>query len=268
MGSATSLRRDIVEGVSGRNVDLEGSLNFRDLGGYATRTGAVVRSGCVYRAGELCSLTDTDLEVITQLGIGMALDLRNEHERAARPGRLPASVAVVERTSPSPQGALGLTLEEQIQTGALPERDDALVVAMNVALLERLAPELRVLLEAAVEAPRRPIVFSCAAGKDRTGIAAAVLLGVLGVPDEMICADYERSNSCFAEHRLRALRPLLDEHRVDTKAVRELLEVRGANLQRALDHVQQQWGGFDAFAIDGLGVERGLPEQLRDVLTE
>jgi protein-tyrosine phosphatase len=249
------------------SIALEGCLNFRDLGGYETRAGTVIRSGCVFRAGELCSLSDRDLETFAGLGIAAVLDLRNEHERRARPARLPAGVVVTERRSPSPAGAPGATLEEQIATGTVPEADDDLVASMNVALLERLAPEHRILLEAAVDAPQRPIVFHCVAGKDRTGVAAAVLLGVLGVPDETICADYELSNTGFAAPRLRALQPLVDEHAVDGDALRRLLSVRGHNLQLALDHVRERWGDFDGYATEVLGVDADLPERLRAALT-
>src|SRR5580765_2462491 len=78
---------------------LEGCLNLRDLGGYPTEDGRQVRWGCVFRAGELCLLTDSDADAITRLGIRVVVDLRNQWERAARPDRLPPGIDLVERRS-------------------------------------------------------------------------------------------------------------------------------------------------------------------------
>jgi protein tyrosine/serine phosphatase len=168
--------------VDRRHVSLEGSLNLRDLGGYESGDGRLVRTGCLYRSDELHALTNADLEAVGALGIRVVFDLRNAEERAARPNRLP----------------------------------------LDVELLER-----------AADAPARPLRFHCAAGKDRTGIASAVLLGVLGVSDERI---------------------------------RPLLEARRPVLATVLRHVHERWGGFEGFAHNHLAVEADLPERLRAAL--
>src|SRR5256885_7649896 len=69
----------------------------------------------------------------------------------------------------------------------------------SIELLDRLAPELRIILDRAVDSPNRPLLFHCAAGKDRTGLTAAILLGLLGVPDDVILDDYERSEEHTSE---------------------------------------------------------------------
>jgi hypothetical protein len=137
-----------------RHHALDGCLNLRDVGGYLTAEGRQVRWGCLYRSGELCSLTDADLDAVGRLGVRVVVDLRNRWERVARPGRLPPGVELVERPSPPTGRARGRTLEEQIVTGDLPVKDDEYLTTMYVGLLDRLAPEVRLVLELAVDARR------------------------------------------------------------------------------------------------------------------
>ena len=247
-----------------RHVLLEGSLNLRDIGGYPTTDGRVVRTGCLYRSDELHALTDADLEVVGALGIRVIFDLRNAAERSARPNRLPLDVELLERTSPSPN--VPRTTEEQISSAELPDADDELFAVVYIDLLDRLAPELRTILERAVDAPARPLLFHCAAGKDRTGIAAAVLLGVLGVTDDVILDDYELTSTYFTPRKMDSLATLLAEHGVAEELIRPLLEARRPVLATALRHVHEQWGGFVGYARDRLAVEAELPERLRAAL--
>jgi protein-tyrosine phosphatase len=251
--------------MDGRYIRLEGSLNLRDLGGYAGADQRAIRAGCVFRSDELHALTDADIEVVGTLGIRVLFDLRNADERAARPNRLPGDIEVLERATPSTTGAT-MTTEEQITRNVLPVRDDDFFTTVYLELFDRLGPELRTILERAVDAPARPLLFHCAAGKDRTGIAAAVLLGVLGVPDEVILDDYELTSTYFTPRKLDALAAVLAEHNVPDERIRPLLEARRPVLAGALRHVHEQWGGFEGYAHDHLGVAPDLPERLRDAL--
>ena len=251
-----------------RHVPLDACFNFRDLGGYGTRDGRHVRRGCLYRSAELCSLTDADHETMVSLGIKVVFDLRGEPERAARPSRLPASMELHQRTSPSARTQLGPTLEEQIAAGTIPERDDDHLAGVYIRQLDDgLAPELRRILELALDSPARPMLVHCAAGKDRTGLAAAVILGVLGVPDEAIAADYNLSTVYWAQPRLEALGPHLDRHGVSEDRVLPFLEARSDVFERALRHIHDRWGGFDEYATDGLGLAERFPHDLRSALT-
>ncbi len=252
-----------------RHVPLEGNLNLRDLGGYVGADGRTVRHGCLFRSDELHLLTDKDLKVIADLGIKIVFDLRGDDERATRPSRLPTGVELHERTSPEHSDAPTATFEEQVVQGLLPEPDDewfGSVVYLD--LLTRLAPELRRIVELALDAPARPVLFHCFAGKDRTGITAAVLLGLLGVPDDVILDDYELTTQFYTPARMAALADLLDEHGVDHDRVRPFFEARRRVLTIALDHLHETWGAFDAYAKTVLGVGEDVPDRLRAALLE
>lgn len=249
-----------------RHIPLEGCLNLRDLGGYETSSGRI-RSGCVYRSSDLCALTDGDVEIVASLGIAVVVDLRGRPERIARPNRLPQGVEVHERTTPSTRNAPELTLEDQIASRSFPPRDDAFLATSYIGHLEeRLTSELRRILELAVDSPRRPLLFHCAAGKDRTGVAAAVLLGVLGVSDADILADYELTGAYWAAPRRAALRGHLARHGVAEAEVAHLLEPRTEVLRQVIDHVHDRWGGFETYATACLGTDPTLPSRLRAAL--
>ena len=250
-----------------RSIALEGCLNLRDLGGYAVADGRVVRLGCLYRSADLCSLTDTDLEVFAALGISLVVDLRSAPERSSRPSRLPPGIDVHERPTASQRTGTAETLEAQIAAGTVPARDDDVFAEVYVRLLdESLVPSLRDILESALDARTRAILFHCTAGKDRTGLAAAVVLGVLGVDEATIVADYELTEQHWAVPRLAALADLLAEHGVTEEQVRPFLEPRTEVFRRALAHVDDRWGGFGGYAVDHLGVDPSLPERLRAAL--
>ena len=248
-----------------RHILLEGSLNLRDLGGYETGDGRRIRTGCLFRSDELHALTDADLETVSGLGIRVLFDLRNAEERAARPNRLPGAIEVLERVTPS-TGGPAHTTEEEIAGGRLPVADDEFFAGVYMTLLDLLGPELRVIIERAVDAPFRPLLFHCAAGKDRTGIAAAVLLGLLGVPDPVILDDFELTSRYFTPRRMERLAPAMAEHGVTAEQLRPLLEARRPVLATALQHLHDRWGGFEGYAVDHLAVDRDLPERLRAAL--
>jgi protein-tyrosine phosphatase len=250
-----------------RHHPLEGCLNLRDLGGYPTKDGRQVRWGCVFRAGELCLLTDADADAITRLGIRVVVDLRNRWERSARPDRLPPGIDLVERRSPPSGSSPTPTLEELIVSGDLPVRDDELRARVYVDMLDRLAPEVGAVLGRAVDAVDRPLLFHCVAGKDRTGVVAAVLLGVLGVAEEDIVEDYELTTDHYGARRLDELADLMREHAVRSEALRHLVDARTPALTACLRHLHDRWGGFDRYVTERVGAPADLPSRLRTALT-
>ena len=241
---------------------LEGSLNLRDVGGYETRDGRYVRTGCVFRSDELHALTDADVVAVAALGIRVVFDLRNADERRARPNRLPDGIELLERVTPSTQGPT-LTTEEQIVGNMLPIADDDEFAGVYQRLVDVLAPELRVILERAIDAPSRPLLFHCAAGKDRTGIATSVLLGLLGVPDDVILDDYELTTQYFTARKLEALNHRMAEYGIAEERLRPLLEARRPVLAAMLEHVRERWDTFDGYACEHIGLDPGFPDRLR-----
>jgi len=169
-----------------RLVSLDGVHNFRDLGGYPA-DGGITRWGLVYRADGLHRLTGNDVAVLRERGLGMVIDLRTDTELSER-GRFPVDqhevafhhLPVVDRTwTPGEVPVFG-------------NAHDFLMWAYH-DMLRVGADKLGAGLGIIAAAGDTPLVFHCAAGKDRTGLVAALLLSVLGVPNEYIAADYGKT---------------------------------------------------------------------------
>ncbi len=241
------------------HVELEGIFNLRDLGGYATVDGRRVRAGCLFRSDELHTLTEADLEVVANLGVRVVYDLRNQYERDLRPNPSFDGVVVHERQAP-PQDTSGMTLEEKLIAGVAPaQADDDEFGDVYIALLTYLGKELGHIVELAADAAQRPLLFHCVAGKDRTGITAAILLGLLGVDDETILDDYELTTELWTPKRMEQLAGLIAEHHLDADNLRLMVSARRPVLTKTLRYLHATWNTFDAYAQDALAV---TPETL------
>lgn len=250
-----------------RHVQLEGNFNLRDLGGHETEDGRVVKHGCLFRSDELHQLTDSDLEVIADLGVCVVFDLRNDQERQLRPNRLWGEVELHERES-SPTEGSPESLETLIERGGLWEPDDDVFAGIYIEMVGHLAPEFRRVLELALDAHRRPLLFHCAAGKDRTGLTAALIFGLLGVSRDTILDEYELTNEFYAPRRYAALEPLAREHGVDLDHIRIICSARRNVMIRALDHIDETWGGFAGYAVEHLGAPADIEQRLRATLLQ
>jgi len=243
--------------IGDRLVPFETCFNFRDIGGYETVDGHRVRWGSVYRSDTLHRLTTADLELASEIGIRTVIDLRSrgELERSGRFGRA-HEVAFhhlpVEEEIPADPSSRDL---------AEPPRGE-MYVEMATVGGAAIANILRVIAEG-----EHAVVFHCFAGKDRTGVIAALLLSTLGVPDETIVADYQLSE--------RSLAPAVAwaESNDPEWAARMaafppwLLQSPGETVQAFLDILRERHGSIDAYLRDA-GVEQSVVDVLRVRLLE
>jgi protein-tyrosine phosphatase len=199
-----------------RDLAWDGCLNVRDLGGHATEDGGQTRFGSVVRADSVGQLSPEGWETLVAYGIRTVIDLRGDHEREDDPpGGLPVAVVHVPFMEAS-------DAEWEEIAGEL-ERLDELRVAdatreAYVIFLERFKPNVGAAVRAVAEAPEGGVVVHCVGGKDRTGLLAALLLHVAGVPTEEIAADY-----ALSEERLRPRHDAWLEA-AETEAERKRLE--------------------------------------------
>lgn len=156
-------------------------FNFRDLGGHVAGDGRRVRSGVLYRSAAPTDATAADYAVLEeQLGVRTLLDLRHAPERERFPMR---------RTWPGRNVHLPLSRPDDT-LHQFPTLGDGYVDVLARPPVGRRLVEVLSLLAQEVEVPA---VFFCSAGKDRTGLVAAAILGSLGVSDEAVADDYARS---------------------------------------------------------------------------
>jgi len=167
-----------------RRLPFEGVRNFRDLGGYPTVEGTRVRWGTVYRSDGLHQMTQADLLAFKMTGVRVVYDLRGTAERSEHPG--PVEPIAIELVSSAPG-------EDRLALGSGATRLDAerLLRDVYVGMLVNSAPLFGQLFSGLTIPEHLPAVFHCAGGKDRTGMAAVLLLSALGVAREVVLDDYQ-----------------------------------------------------------------------------
>lgn len=175
-----------------RHLPMAGGYNFRDLGGFSGADGKRVIWGKFFRTDGLGELTDADLAYLASIPIRTIVDFRTAEEAAHLPDRIPASVTAAVSLPIAPgymNPAESRALEEY-------ESQDAFMLHMyrDLAQDPAIAATYKRFFAHVQAEGDIPLIFHCSAGKDRTGVAAALLLTALGVDRETIFRDYEASN--------------------------------------------------------------------------
>ncbi len=215
------------------SLHIEGLLNVRDLGGYPTRDGALTRSLSLLRADDLSQLGRPGLLTLRRLGIRSVLDLRWPEEAARTPHPVPLHLPELHYRHRSLLGESEAHWQER--AGEVPKG------RWLRAVLEHMGAPLREALGEIAAAPEGPLLFHCVAGKDRTGLIAALLLTLAEVEPQAIAVDYALSTQ-----QLRA-------------GYRERYpEVDAADLEAALECPPQGVHDLLAFLDESGGIVRYL----------
>ncbi|MET9400886.1 tyrosine-protein phosphatase [Kitasatospora sp. NPDC002965] len=287
-----------------RSLGLFGAVNARDLGGYRTAGGRLLRPGAVLRSDGLNRLTDEDLALLAALGLRQVVDLRSlEEVREAGPDRVPGlPVAVI---ADAEHSATAITVERAAPDGVTlhhlpvfaadfdifaalrealgdrsPEKQRALLGdgragAMMTGLYrwfvtDRIARERFSAVLRLLAAPGgAPLLFHCSAGKDRTGWTAAVLLTALGVDRETVFTDYLLTN----ERSAAIVASIVESFRArglmhEPELLLPVFRAERCYLEAAFEEVESGWSGFEAFWTDGLGLDDEVLAGLRANLLE
>jgi protein-tyrosine phosphatase len=177
-----------------RNLNWDGCLNVRDLGGHPTGDGAETRYGRIVRADSIRQLTDAGWTAAVDYGVRSVVDLRMDIElEADPPAELPVDVVHMPFLEEDPN----VFAEVEAVSAAAPD-NAAATRDVYLVWLERFSRNIAAAIEAVARAPEGAVVVHCMGGKDRTGLVTALLLHLAGVDDEQIAADYAAS-----EERLR-----------------------------------------------------------------
>ncbi len=256
-----------------RVLNFEGIANFRDLGGYPAAGGQTVRWGRLYRAGTLAHASAADLRNLAALDLAMLIDFRSSLEKEEEPNRLPEPPGFEVIESPTlDDGNKALVGEvmERVESGDFQGFDPhQAMIRANRQFADEFTPQFRQFVQTVEKAQGAPVAWHCSAGKDRTGFAAAILLRILGVPQDVVMADYMASRELALAARksqLRLLRLFKGEDAADNVAV--LMGVEEAWLRAAFEHIDQRWGSFDNYVSQGLQLDSAEIVALRQYLLE
>ncbi len=241
------------------HVPLEGCVNFREVSGYPLTSGGRIRPGRLFRSDGLGRLTAADVGVVRGLGVRTVIDLRTAGEVAER-GRIPVDDLPVSYHSLPLMDVLPAPEE-------LPSwRDPAFVAGQYLAMVETGGEALAAAVRILAGDGATPAVVHCSAGKDRTGVTVALVLGMVGVGDDDIVADYARSAAAMPALLAR----LKEDHPDASAAVDEyapaILHAEPATMRSFIGSVGRRFGGWPGL-VDRLGVA-GEVTALRDALVD
>ena len=244
---------------SHRLLNFEGIANFRDMGGYPTTDGQEVKWGVLYRAGTLAESSNADLQSLEKLKLHTLIDFRSSIEKEEEPNRLPdpTGFTVVEiPTLDDGNKALVGEIMERIETGNFDGFDpNKSMLEANRQFASTFTPQFRQFVHTVMEADGAPIVWHCSAGKDRTGFAAAILLRILGVPQEVVIQDYMTSKQYALDARksqLMLLRLFKGDEAADKLSI--MMGVEENWIRAAFEEIDATWGSFDRYVHEGLGL--------------
>ena len=244
--------------VAPRGIKLEGANNFRDMGGYPTKDGKQVKWGKIYRSADISKLTDADLEVFSALNIKMVCDLRGDKEVELAPDRLPAGTERIHLPAGSENVGGASSFTKYMKS---PESADSLLKSFYQRtdhLGKKYKPMFDQLL---VLKPDHALMFHCSAGKDRTGVGAALILYALGVEEESIYEDYEATNEFRKEFNGEYIKKLTEQG-LSESAAKSMMAAKPEYLKAAFDAITEKYGSVDKF----LEKEMGLTADKRSAL--
>jgi protein-tyrosine phosphatase len=242
-------------GMPARVLRLEGSSNFRDLGGYTTADGRSLRWRRLFRSDHLAGLSAADLQALAELGIGHSVDFRGVHEITAQGYAWPqftrhafmVEPTVVQRTQELLAAGHRMTAADTV---GLMQDTYRSFVKLNA---DRFARLFQLLLQS-----EAPLVFHCTAGKDRTGWAAALILHALGVSREQVMEDYLLTNLHYQRP------PATVAGRLPEEVLEVLWRVQEPFLDAAMELVDRDHGGMDRYLAEVLGMDRAARAQLAE----
>jgi protein-tyrosine phosphatase len=247
---------------------VQSCLNYRDIGGLPA-AGGVTRHGLVFRSEGPRNFTAGMFEVLKGTGFRSIIDLRSARERADAPHEWHGSECRwLELEVNADLRVFGHDGRERLLKGTEPEIAIDTMSEVYREIVVSLVPcwvdIIRVLEEGAL-----PTLIHCTAGKDRTGVAVALLLDLAGVSWEAIIADYMRS-VVFGENLVRSGQ--LEAGLVDSfgfmpsaEQVDALIGVRAEYLDAAWDEIARRWGNVPAY-FEAAGVDRSTRSRLQSLL--
>lgn len=238
-----------------------GAFNVRDLGGLPVGDDAQLARGRVFRADGLHRLPTEEIERLALAGIRTVVDLRTRGE---------LEVAASMRGDRDGIAVLHLPLLRDIwPADAFSEEETAdpvaFLVARYIEMLDEGRDAIGAIFDLLADEARRPLAFHCSAGKDRTGVVAALVLDVLGVPGDIIAADYAASAEAMDQ-----LVSWVREHRpesADAMAAqpKAMLSCPAEAMDEFLEHIRRTWGSVEGY-LDAIGVPTSTLAAVRAAL--
>ena len=250
-----------------RQLPLEKSYNFRDMGGYQTQENRRMRWGMVFRSAHLAELTDSDHDLLRRIGIKLVCDFRTVEEAEAQPDRLPKDGSMEYLHMPiahgkfDPAEAIG-----RIKKGDISWLTDDFMTNNYLKQIDDFADLWGQFFQRLMDSQNRPLVFHCTAGKDRTGVCAALILLTAGVPESTVIYDHALSNTYNAKV-INRIKHEIRKFGIDPEDMRSYLSAPRESMEAVLAHLRENYGSAKEYLIQKAGIDRKDLERLKQELT-
>nr|WP_243760633.1 tyrosine-protein phosphatase [Aestuariicella hydrocarbonica] len=258
-----------------RWLPLEGGRNFRDLGGYSTQNGQQVRWGKLFCSGAMTALTEQNYQLLDTFDVATIVDFRSADERHSEPTEWSVDNArVLSWDYDMDMGAGGTFAEVFRQPELNAEKVEAAMALMYPDILLSQQPHYRAMFDRLIQNDGA-LVFNCTAGKDRTGIAAVLILTALGVDRETVINDFMLSDLYYQQHPTSFISPKAEDgdakqqammamfKRIPPEVLKPVKGGRESYIKAAIDSMEQQSGSVLAYIQQELDVDDQELQQLR-----
>lgn len=257
-------------------VDLQGTHNFRDIGGYPTKDGKRVAYGKLFRSDDLHELTQEDISYLQSMGLKTIIDYRNEHERTKREDVNIPGVTTYYLDPKADTAALASSSfakdEKKVMKTLTAAQARHMMIEQNrqFVLSDTSKQAYRAMFDVILDENNIAVDQHCRGGKDRTGFGIALILSALGVSKKDILHDYMLTNHYKHEKNERSLKKLMEEtQNADlVQAVRYMKEAQEEFLLTALDLIEELYGDTLCFLKQELHLQDEEIEKLKALYLE
>jgi len=251
--------------MSPQSISVDGAVNLRDLGGYRTQSGRQVKRGKLLRSGTLAYLSQEGRQQFEELDVALICDLRRDVERNEEPTPFP--VGAPERLEISIDPGSAIAMRERlgrVELG-LGERVN-FMASVTAELVRDHADDYAAMFAGLLDMRGGAFLVHCSAGKDRTGIACALILHALGVPEETVIADYLLTNQTI-DYEGFVLPRLAARFESDVlppkESIMALAGVREEYLRAAYDAVKTQFDDVEHYIEAAVGLDDDARRELQ-----
>ncbi|MBO6077448.1 MAG: tyrosine-protein phosphatase [Bacteroidaceae bacterium] len=254
-------------------IPVNGIINARDLGGYIMQDGRRLRDGMLIRSAHLADATDADLEYLSSLPVAKVIDLRKDEEKKGKDDRMvPGAEYICHEIDASGNLVKQATEDEKRLFTGHKQFDikKFMIMAAFNAIAQRIAREMYPNLffdpdcqkqfaqffRLILETEKGAILYHCTQGKDRTGIASALILAALGASRETIVADFDATNRVYEKDVRRCCRNvrLMGGKEIEISTVKSFLGANTDNFIKALDSIDREYGSMETYLKGPIGL--------------
>ena len=254
-------------------IPVKGIVNARDLGGYTMQDGRKLRDGKLIRAAHLADATDADLQYLSGLPVAKVIDFRKEDEKNGKVDRMVSGAEYICLAIDASGNKSEETKEEEKKLFSGHKQFDIkkiiLIAAFNKTaqmIARDMYPtmlfdsdcqkQLAQFFQLVLKTESGAILYHCTQGKDRTGIASALLLAALGASRDTIVADFDATNRVYEKNvrRICCRVRLMGGKKDEIATVKSFLGANTDNFKKALDRIDQEFGSIDAYLRGPIGL--------------